>query len=285
MMFERNLNHRLMLYLVGTPIGNLEDISERALRILAEVDAIGAEDTRHTRKLLAHFDIHTPTFSFHQHNERQRTDVIVGRLKNGEDIAIVSDAGMPLVSDAGQVLVQRLQQEQLPFTCVPGPSSVETALVLSGLSTDRFQFCGFIPREAKEREKLWSELVCNTCTVILFESPKRVIGSLEDMAKHLPERRMALARELTKLHEEVIRGIPADILRHCEEAGGVKGECVILVAPAECTPEEFTLRKATDLVKKVQSIGNTSRSTAAKIVAELTGIPRRTLYRESLDEE
>jgi 16S rRNA (cytidine1402-2'-O)-methyltransferase len=274
-----------MLYLVGTPIGNLEDISERALRILAEVDAIGAEDTRHTRKLLAYFEIHTPTFSFHQHNERQRTDVIVERLKNGEDIAIVSDAGMPLVSDAGQVLVQRLQQEQLPFTCVPGPSSVETALVLSGLPTGRFQFCGFIPRETKEREKLWNELTCNTCTVILFESPKRVTDSLRDMARHLPERMIVLARELTKLHEEVIKGTLQEIIRHCERAGGVKGECVILVSPAERTPQEITLGKATDMVNKVQTIGNTSRSTAAKIVAELTGIPRRTLYRESLDEE
>jgi len=274
-----------MLFIVGTPIGNLEDMSDRGLRILQEVDAIGAEDTRHTRKLLSYFDIKKSTFSFHQHNERQKTEVIINRLRNGENIAIVSDAGMPLISDAGQILVKRLQEEQLDYTCVPGPSAVETALVLSGLPTDRYMFFGFIPRDNKDRGKLWDDLTHCTCTAVLFESPRRLIATLTDMQQRLPARQVVVARELTKMHEERITGSPLDIIRHFEEAEGVKGECVILVEPAEESAEQHHLATAIALVGKVQSLGNVSRSTAAKIVAELTGIPRRTLYRESLEDE
>jgi 16S rRNA (cytidine1402-2'-O)-methyltransferase len=274
-----------MLFVVGTPIGNLEDMSDRGIRILNEVDAIGAEDTRHTRKLLSYFDIKKPTFSFHQHNERHKTEVIIDRLKNGENIAIVSDAGMPLISDAGQILVKRLQEEQLEYTCVPGPSAVETALVLSGLPTDRYTFFGFVPRDNKDRGKLWEDLTHCTCTAVLFESPRRLCDTLKDMQQNLTGRQVVVAREMTKLHEERISGSPLDIIMHFEQGDGVKGECVILVEPAEESPEQHQLSTAIALVGKVQSLGDVSRSNAAKIVAELTGIPRRTLYRESLEDE
>jgi len=274
-----------MLYLVGTPIGNLEDISERTLRILREADAIGAEDTRHTRKLLTHFDIHTSLFSFHQHNEQRRTEDVISRLKAGEDIAIVSDAGMPSISDAGRHLVTRLREEQLPYTCVPGSSAVETALVLSGLPTESYAFLGFVPRDTKDRTALWQTLDVLPYTAVLFESPKRLAATLEDMNRVLPGRQLVVARELTKMHEEIIGGTGAELLAHFSGPEGVRGECVLVVSPSGKTPEETSLHVAAAMVEKVRTLTECSRSVAARIVAELTGIPRSRLYRESLEGE
>ncbi|MCX7847451.1 MAG: 16S rRNA (cytidine(1402)-2'-O)-methyltransferase, partial [bacterium] len=221
-----------MLYFVGTPIGNLEDVTLRAQRVLREVKAIGAEDTRRTRQLLSRFGIETPLFSFHRHNERARTEEIVARLRAGEDIAIVSDAGMPLISDAGAVLAARLCAEGIAFTCVPGPSAVETALVVSGLGGGPFQFLGFVPREAKGRERLCEELRKARLTSVLFESPQRLVKTLGMLGKELGERRIAVARELTKVHEEVVRGTGLELAGDFGRGEG-RGECVIVGAACE----------------------------------------------------
>lgn len=274
-----------MLYFVGTPIGNLEDLTLRAQRVLREVQAIGAEDTRHTRQLLAHFKIHTPLFSFHQHNERERTEEIVQRLRAGEEIAIVSDAGMPLISDAGAALAARLQAEGLAYTCVPGPSAVDTALVMSGLAGRSFQFLGFVPREAKERVKLCDELRRAAHTSVLFESPQRLVATLEMLAEALEARAMAVARELTKVHEEVARGSAAELAAHFG-AGTVRGECVIVIAPAPAEPVSAAHeREVQRMVAAVQAAGNVPHTTAARIVAALTGISRRSVYEQSLARE
>lgn len=274
-----------MLYLVGTPIGNLEDITQRALRVLREVKAIGAEDTRHTRQLLSHFNIHTPLFSFHQHNERARTEEIVRRLHAGDDIAIVSDAGMPLISDAGAALVARLQAEGLAYTCVPGPSAVDTALVVSGLAGTTFQFLGFVPREAGAQQKLCETLRHAAHTSVLFESPQRLVATLELLAEALGERPMAVARELTKIHEEVVRGTAAELARHFG-AGTVRGECVMVIAPAPTQPAGVRdAREVQRMVAVVQAAGQVPHAAAARIVAALTGLPRRAVYEQSLPRE
>ena len=270
-----------MLSIVATPIGNLEDISPRALRALREAVAIGAEDTRHTRKLLAHFDVHTPLFSFHRHNEQARTDEIVARLRNGEAIAIVSDAGMPLVSDAGSVLVARLQAEGLAYTCIPGPTAVETALVLSGLPAAQYQFLGFVPRTQAERSALWQTLKSVSLTSILFESPQRLGAFLDEAAPQLGDRTMVVARELTKIHEEVRKGTATELAAHYR-ASGVKGECVVLVAPAPPQPQTLEGDPAA-MVATVQRVGGVPHAAAAKIVAALTGRPKREVYRASTE--
>jgi len=273
-----------MLYFVATPIGNLEDLSARALRVLREVNAIGAEDTRHTLKLLTHFAIRTPLFSFHQHNERQRTEEIVRRLGTGEQLAIVSDAGMPLISDAGQVLAARLHAEQLPYTCIPGPSAVETALVLSGFATETYQFLGFVPRENKLRTALFAQLAGAGQTSILFESPQRVCAFLHEAAAHLPQRPFAVVREISKVHEEARRGTPAELLAHFS-AQEPRGECVLVCAAAPATDAANDGARIADpvaAVRTVEQLGNVSRTTAVKIVAALTGVARNQLYAETL---
>jgi len=274
-----------MLYFVGTPIGNLEDITLRALRVLREVKAIGAEDTRHTRQLLAHFQIETPLFSFHQHNERERTEEIVRRLRVGEEIAIVSDAGMPLISDAGAVLAARLQAEGLAYTCVPGPSAVDVALVMSGLAGRGFQFLGFVPREAKEQKKLCEGLRCAALTSVLFESPQRLVATLEMLAEALGGRPVVVVREMTKVHEEVAHGTAAKLAAHFG-GGRVRGECVIVIAaaPEEPAPSGRE-REVKQMVAAVQSAGNVPHATAARIVAALTGLSRREVYEQSLAEK
>lgn len=277
-----------MLYFVATPIGNLEDISARALRVLREVAAIGAEDTRHTRALLTHFAMHTPLFSFHQHNERQRCDEIVARLRGGEHLAIVSDAGMPLISDAGHLLAARLHEEGLPYTCIPGASAVETALVLSGFATAAFQFLGFVPREKKERAALFAQLADASQTSVVFESPQRVCAFLREMIARLPQRRLAVVREISKVHEEARRGTAAELAQHFSEHAP-RGECVLVIeaAPAAARPATACAQIADPVaaVRTVESLGGVSRATAVKIVAALTGVARNQLYAETLQHD
>ena len=275
-----------MLYFVGTPIGNLEDLSARALRVLREAEVIGAEDTRHTRKLLTHFEIHTPLLSFHQHNERERTEEFIRRLRAGATIAVVSDAGMPLISDAGQLLRDALIKEQLPFTCIPGPSAVDTALVLSGLPAQPFQFLGFVPREAKPREQFWQRVVQSEATSVMFESPQRLLAALTELAALAAQRQVAVARELTKVHEEIVRGTPAEVQAVFEQRGEVKGECVLLVAPAApaAAATAGTAADAARMVATVQEITGVGRAAAVRVVAALTGLPRNALYEQSLQQ-
>lgn len=273
-----------MVYFIATPIGNLEDLSARARRILKDVDAIGAEDTRHTRKLLSHEGISTPLFSFHQHNEKARCEDIIQRVKNGKTIGIVSDAGMPVIADAGRELVVRLQEENLPYTCIPGASAVETALVISGLPNERYSFLGFIPRSGEDRKKTFLELSRTTCTTLFFESPQRLLRTLEECAEIFPHRQISVMRELTKIHEEILTGSAKYVYENYAARQEIKGECVVAIAPAE-TPKEPNAEELIDMVRTVRATGDVSHRTAVKIVAALTGASRRAIYSLTLDSD
>ena len=216
------------LYLVATPIGNLEDLTYGARRILAEVDLIACEDTRHTRHLLTHYGITTPTVSFHEHNEAARTSELLQRLQRGEDVALVSDAGTPAVSDPGYPLVREAAAAGISVVSVPGPSAVMAALTVSGLPPDRFVFLGFLPRRLGERRRALEAAAALPWTLVLFEAPHRITAVLEDIEAVLGDRRVALARELTKKFEEVFRGTVADALGHLR-AHAPRGEFTIVV--------------------------------------------------------
>lgn len=216
------------LYLVATPIGNLEDLTYRARRILAEVDLIACEDTRHTRHLLTHYGITTPTVSFHEHNEAARTSELLQRLQRGEDVALVSDAGTPAVSDPGYPLVREAAAAGISVVSVPGPSAVMAALTVSGLPPDRFVFLGFLPRRLGERRRALEAAAALPWTLVFFEAPHRITAVLEDIEAVLGDRRVALARELTKKFEEVFRGTVAGALGHLR-AHAPRGEFTIVV--------------------------------------------------------
>lgn len=216
------------LYVCATPIGNLEDITLRVLRILKEVDLIAAEDTRRTRGLLTHYGIKTPLTSYHEHNEIRKGEELVGKLKAGQDIALVSESGMPSISDPGFRLVRSCLEEDIAVEVLPGPSAALTALVASGLATDRFAFEGFLPRKKGKREKMLAELASETRTIILYESPHRIERTLESIATIMGGRRMVLARELTKKFEEVRRGTAQEIFRSVKE-NPPKGEIVLVI--------------------------------------------------------
>ena len=216
------------LYLVATPIGNLEDLTYRARRILAEVDLIACEDTRHTRHLLVHYGITTRTLSFHEHNEAARTSELLQRLQRGEDVALVSDAGTPAVSDPGYPLVREAAAAGISVVSVPGPSAVMAALTVSGLPPDRFVFLGFLPRRLGERRRALEAAAALPWTLVFFEAPHRITAVLEDIEAVLGDRRVALARELTKKFEEVFRGTVADALGHLR-AHTPRGEFTIVV--------------------------------------------------------
>lgn len=206
-----------MLYLCGTPIGNLEDITMRALRVLREVDVIAAEDTRHTRKLLSRYDIHTELTSYHRHNMRTKGPVLMDLLRSGKNIALVSDAGMPGVSDQGSELVGIAIREGCGVTAIPGPSAGITALVVSGLPTENFVFIGFLPAAAKARREKIRELQLQQGTLIFYEAPHRLRATLADLYEIFGDRAAAAARELTKLHEEIIRGSLSELVNHFRE--------------------------------------------------------------------
>jgi 16S rRNA (cytidine1402-2'-O)-methyltransferase len=215
------------LFVVSTPIGNLEDITLRAVRTLREVALIAAEDTRRTGHLLQHFEIRTPMISLHEHNERERTPGLVARLQAGESIALVSDAGTPLLSDPGFHLVREAVRVGLTVQSVPGPSSLTAALAISGLPVDRFTFLGFPPARKTQRGAFFAGLAAEAGTLVLFEAPQRVRPTLEDVRAHLGERMVVLARELTKVHETVSRGWITELLEGALED---RGEYVILVS-------------------------------------------------------
>jgi len=268
------------LYLVATPIGNLEDITLRALRILREVPLIAAEDTRRTHKLLQKYDISTPTISYHEHNKEAREEELLEALKAG-DVALVSDAGMPGLSDPGYELVRSAIDHGLEVVPVPGPSAPVAALVASGLPTDSFVFIGYLPRKVAERRALLDGLRSEQRTVILFEVPHRVQESLGEMEDILGgERPMALGRELTKIHEQILRGSIHEV-REIVEGKPPRGEYTIMIGPAlaeETWPEnEVRARLKTVLEQGL------SHSDAARKVAEESGWPRNDVYRLGLE--
>ena len=268
------------LYLVFTPIGNLEDITLRALRVLKEADVVAAEDTRHSGKLLAHYDIHRPLISLHEHNETGRIAGLLARLEAGESVALISDAGAPTISDPGYQLVRAAIAGGHQPVPIPGPSAFLAALTASGLPTDRFTFIGFAPRKAQARATLLQALQQEPGVLIFYESPRRIASLLQAIAKELgPDRPVVVARELTKLHESFWRGRAEEAVRAFSEPP--RGEIVILVggatvsASAELTPEiEEVL---TGLLAGGMSVGDASR-----LLATVTGLPRRQLYQRAL---
>ncbi|MDO4539596.1 MAG: 16S rRNA (cytidine(1402)-2'-O)-methyltransferase [Syntrophomonadaceae bacterium] len=225
-----------VLYLCATPIGNLEDVSLRLLKTLRQADIIACEDTRHSQRLLNHYEIKKPLLSYHQHSPEQREDHIIRLLREGQSVALLSDAGMPLISDPGAALVQKALAAGIDVDVIPGPSAGITALCLSGLSSDRFLFMGFLPRRRKERRAELESIKDSPVSVIIYEAPHRLLACLEDIETVLgPERPLVLARELTKLHQEVLRE-SAGQLRRRYALTPPKGEICLIIGPAEPTP-------------------------------------------------
>ncbi|WP_334111182.1 16S rRNA (cytidine(1402)-2'-O)-methyltransferase, partial [Thermodesulfitimonas autotrophica] len=222
------------LYVCPTPIGNLEDITLRVLAVLARVNLIAAEDTRHTRKLLTHYGIKTPLLSYHSHNQKARGEELLARLARGEHIALVSDAGTPGISDPGALLVREAVARGIPVEALPGPSAVLTALVVSGLDSSRFVFEGFLP--ARRRRRALAELAGERRTIIFFEAPHRLLATLEDILAIIGDRPVAVARELTKVHEEVFRGKVSEALAYFRERPP-QGEVTVVLAGREAPPE------------------------------------------------
>ena len=218
------------LYLVATPIGNLEDITLRALRILKEVDIIAAEDTRNTLKLLNHFEIKKPMISNHRHNEDDREDVLINKLKEGKNIAVVSDAGTPGISDPGEVIVKKTIEENIQVIPIPGACAAINALIASGLDTKEFTFFGFLPLNKKLRKEKLEEIKNESKTSIIYEAPHKIKDSLKDLKTVIGNRKVVLAREITKIHEEFIRGNIDDIIDKCDD---LKGEMILLIEAGE----------------------------------------------------
>ena len=227
------------LYIVSTPIGNMEDFTYRAHRILQEVTVIAAEDTRHTQKLCSHYGIHTPLTSYHDFNKEEKTPVLVQRLQEGQSVALVSDAGTPLVSDPGYYLVTRAIEKSIPIIPIPGPSAVLAALSISGLPTNAFRFEGFLPRKATAKTRLLQELIDEPRTTILFETPHRIMKTLSLIQEIIGDRRLALTRELTKSHEETLRGHADAIMQACRNRT-LKGEITLVVEGTKKTKRKKT---------------------------------------------
>lgn len=270
------------LYVIATPIGNLEDISQRALRLLNQVDLIAAEDTRHTGKLLRHFGIHKPLRSLHEHNEEQQAEGLVGMLAQGRSIALVSDAGTPLVSDPGYRLVRAAHAAGVPVSPVPGPSSLVAALSVAGLPTDRFAFEGFLPAKDGPRQKALAALATDPRTLVFFESPHRVLRTLEDMAAAFgADREAAIARELTKtfetIHTAPLGELPAWLRADPDRQ---RGEFVLMVAGHRVTEAEEDATEAERVLQVL--LTELPVRQAGRLAAGLTGLPRNRLYELAL---
>ncbi len=269
------------LHIVATPIGNLRDISFRALATLAAADAILAEDTRTSKTLLAHYGIATPLLPYHEHNAAQMRPKVLARLREGGKLALISDAGTPLVSDPGYKLVAELVAEGLPVTGIPGPSAVLAALVLAGLPTDRFFFEGFLPPKSAARRTRLTELAAIPGTLVFFESPRRLAEMLADAAAVFGSRAGAVARELTKFHETVRRGTLSDLAAHYETDEEPRGEIVVIIGP----PGAEELLPAGDVVDerlRAALAGLSLKEAVAQVAAE-TGQPRRKVYARALE--
>lgn len=269
-----------MLYLIATPIGNLADITLRALEVLKSCDYILCEDTRHSIILLNHYQIHKPLKSYHKFNESLRAESILEDLKSGKIICLISDAGTPGISDPGADLVKQCIEHDLPITSLPGPCAAIQALVCSGLPTDRFQFYGFLARKENELKKELQSILDYQNTTICYESPHRLLRVLEMIQLMQPQRLLVVGRELTKKFEEIVRGTASTLIEYWQQSP-LKGEIVLLISPApdqqniewmNWTPEEH--------VNWIQQTYGLSRKEAIKLVAELRGVPKRQIYQE-----
>lgn len=275
------------LFLVGTPIGNLEDITLRALRTLREADLIACEDTRQTQKLLNHFEIKTRTTSYHAHNESAKAAELVRRMEEGMRIALVTDAGMPGISDPGYRLVELSIRRSIPVTAVPGPSAAVAALAVSGMPIHTFQFVGFLPAKPTQRRRLLEQVARAPVTTIAFESPRRILAALRDVRAVLGERMVAVAREMTKLHEEFLRGTCSEVIATLEGRPKVPGEITLILAPGgpggPASGEASEAQQELPLKERVQQLmdeQNVSRMEALKIIARERRISKSEAYRQ-----
>jgi 16S rRNA (cytidine1402-2'-O)-methyltransferase len=269
------------LYIVATPIGNLEDITLRAIRVLKEVDLIAAEDTRHTRRLLTAHGIHTPVTAYHEHNERRKTSELIEKLQAGTRMALVTDAGTPSVSDPGYRLVQAAVNHRIPVSPIPGVSAPITALSAAGLATDTFTFVGFPPRKKTQRLGRLEQLAKLPHTVVYYQSPRRVLPFLKELLKTCGDRPAVLARELTKMHEEFLRGSISQIIAALDDRQEVKGECTLLISGATKDAPSTADIDAAIIAALEQSEQSLSR--IAKDLARRLGIARKRIYDRALE--
>ena len=269
-----------MLFLVGTPIGNLEDITFRALRTLKEADLIACEDTRRTQQLLNHYSIKTPTISYHEHNELTRAPELVLQLEEGSHIALVSDAGMPVISDPGHRLVSLAIRHNIPVIPIPGASAFVAALSAAGLPVDKFRFLGFLPSKKGQRRKALEELTSSSKTLVFYEAPHRLLDMLADVRDVLSDPPVVVAREVTKVHEEFVRGAASEVLAQLKKKP-VKGEITVLAAPQLANPQgspgSTSMREE---VERVMAAEGLDERAALKSVARHRGLSRSEAYRQ-----
>lgn len=265
------------LYVVGTPIGNLEDFSPRARRILSEVDFIAAEDTRVTVKLLNHFKISKPMIAYFEHNKKERGNTVIERIKNGQNCALVTDAGMPAISDPGEDLVRDCHENGIEVESVPGPTAFATALAVSGMTSGRFCFEGFLSVNKPSRIKHLQEVKDEQRTLIFYEAPHKLLRTLTDMAEVFGDRNIALVRELTKLHETVFRTTLLQAVEYYTQ-NAPRGEYVLIIEGASEVQAEYTLEEAVKIAQKLAKSGLSS-SAAAKEAAQKTGIKKSEIYK------
>jgi 16S rRNA (cytidine1402-2'-O)-methyltransferase len=268
------------LYVVSTPIGNLEDITLRALRVLKEVEWIAAEDTRRTRQLLTHYGIHKPLISYHKFNQRSQEKTLLRELREGKSIALVTDAGTPGISDPGEELVRGAVQESIPLVPIPGPVALIAALSISGLPTESFLFYGFLPSKGVARRKWLLSLRDRPETLVFYESPRRLPSLLEDSAELLGDRRVVVAREMTKVYEEVYRGTLSEVLEQLGEEE-VRGEVTVILEGCTHPPKAGSSSIAEALIRYSREMGLSMKESIDRVAEELK-VPRREVYRQSL---
>lgn len=266
------------LYIVATPIGNLEDITLRAIKILKEVDIIAAEDTRHTLKLLNHLDISKPLISYHRHNEEEKTESLIGKLLEGCNIALVSDAGTPGVSDPGEVIIKKCIEKNIPIVPIPGACALVNALICSGIETSEFVFFGFLPLNKKLRKNKLEEIKISNKTIILYEAPHKLMNTLKDLKEILGDRNITLAKEMTKIHEEFIRG---DIDSIIEKSENIKGEIVLIIEGNKCKEKKYNFEDM-DLVEHYKMYENQGfeKKDIIKKIAKDRGLNKNEIYKK-----
>jgi len=269
------------LYVVSTPIGNLEDITLRALRVLREVDLVAAEDTRRTRQLLTHYGIRKPLISYHEYNRRMREKTLLQELREGKNIALVTDAGTPGISDPGEELVRGAIQESIPLVPIPGPAALVAALSVSGLPTESFLFYGFLPSKAAARKKWLVSLKDRPETLVFYESPRRLGSLLEEAAQILGDRRVMVAREMTKVYEEVYRGTVSEVLKQMGKEE-VRGEVTVILEGCTSPPPIDASEIVTALRRYSEEMGLSMKDSVDRVAEDLA-IPRRQVYQESLN--
>jgi len=270
------------LYVIATPIGNLEDITFRAVRILGEVDRIACEDTRQTRKLLDRYGIATPLVSYHEHNEQTRSEELLRDLLSGKNLALVSDAGTPLIADPGYRLVRKARENGIAVTPVPGPSAILAALSASGLASDAFLFGGFLPSKKSQRRKLLEGLKTSRATLVLYEAPHRILEALSDITEILGDRPVVVARELTKVHEEFLEGAASEVRNTLATRPAVKGEFTLLIGKAEApSADETPLETAMERLLEA----GIPRMEAMKTLARERGISKHEVYKRLNERE